>query len=186
MSDAARASEEKPWHARDAQLKPITVPREARRFQGVRAGVVSRMLASILDFLIVALATIGGYLVVAGLRFLWAPTTFKFPSPSFLLLLFAGALLLLFYLTVSWWSAGRTYGEYLFGLRVVNFHGERMRLSGALVRAGFCTVFPIGLLWVAVSRQNRSVQDVVLRTSVVYDWEVRPAKARPTVDPLVG
>jgi hypothetical protein len=31
-------------------------------------------------------------------------------------------------------------------------------------------VFPIGVLWVAVNRENRSVQDIVLRTSVVYEW----------------
>jgi hypothetical protein len=32
-----------------------------------------------------------------------------------------------------------------------------------------CTLFPIGLVWVLVSGENRSVQDVLLRTSVVYD-----------------
>jgi hypothetical protein len=32
-----------------------------------------------------------------------------------------------------------------------------------------CTLFPIGLLWVLVSRGNRSVQDLMLRTSVVYE-----------------
>jgi hypothetical protein len=30
--------------------------------------------------------------------------------------------------------------------------------------------FPLGLAWVAVSRDSRSVQDLLLRTSVVYDW----------------
>jgi hypothetical protein len=33
-----------------------------------------------------------------------------------------------------------------------------------------CVVFPIGLLWVAVSQDNRSAQDILLRTTVVYDW----------------
>ena len=33
----------------------------------------------------------------------------------------------------------------------------------------------IGLLWVALSRENRSVQDLVLRTSVVYDWQAKGA-----------
>jgi hypothetical protein len=32
-------------------------------------------------------------------------------------------------------------------------------------------VFPIGLLWTAVSRENRSLADLLLRTSVVYDWQ---------------
>jgi hypothetical protein len=39
----------------------------------------------------------------------------------------------------------------------------------AAARAFFCTVFPLGLLWVLVSQRNHSVQDVLLRTAVVYD-----------------
>jgi hypothetical protein len=49
----------------------------------------------------------------------------------------------------------------------------------ALVRAAFCVIFPIGLLWVLFSGQNRSLQDLVLRTSVIYDWDVRPLQAPP-------
>ena len=52
----------------------------------------------------------------------------------------------------------------------MSFRGRKLRVVGAFVRAVFCTAFPIGLLWCAVSPANRSVQDVVLRTSVVYDW----------------
>jgi uncharacterized RDD family membrane protein YckC len=59
------------------------------------------------------------------------------------------------------------------GLRVVNGRGRRMRPWTAVLRAGFCVLFPIGLFWVVVSPQNRSVQDVVLRTQVRYDWAVR-------------
>jgi hypothetical protein len=44
----------------------------------------------------------------------------------------------------------------------------------ALLRAALNVVFPLGLAWVAISRQNRSVQDVALGTSVIYDWTVRP------------
>ena len=33
--------------------------------------------------------------------------------------------------------------------------------------------FPVGLFWVAFSRENRSLQDVVLRTSVIHDWLIR-------------
>ena len=44
---------------------------------------------------------------------------------------------------------------------------------GALLRAAFCVAFPIGLFWCVVSRKNRSVQDVVLRTSVIHDWANR-------------
>lgn len=54
---------------------------------------------------------------------------------------------------------------------MVNYRGERMTLPGALLRALLCTTVPIGLLWVAFSRENRSLQDLLLRTSVIYDWE---------------
>jgi uncharacterized RDD family membrane protein YckC len=30
--------------------------------------------------------------------------------------------------------------------------------------------FPVGLLWCAADPARRSVQDIVLRTSVVYNW----------------
>ena len=68
------------------------------------------------------------------------------------------------------------------GLRVVNFRGEHQRWGGAAVRSLFCTTFPIGLLWVIVSGANRSVQDVVLRTSVIYDWP----SGMPTLGGLLG
>jgi uncharacterized RDD family membrane protein YckC len=48
-----------------------------------------------------------------------------------------------------------------------------VHLVVALLRALACVLFPLGLLWVAFSRDLRSVQDIVLRTSVVYDWQHR-------------
>jgi uncharacterized RDD family membrane protein YckC len=56
---------------------------------------------------------------------------------------------------------------------VVNLHGGRLRVSVALLRAAFCVVFPVGLFWVAFSRENRSLQDIVFRTSVIHDWLIR-------------
>jgi uncharacterized RDD family membrane protein YckC len=69
------------------------------------------------------------------------------------------------------------------GLRVLNRGGEPLRLYGAFVRALFCVVFPIGLVWVAVSRENRSAQDMVLRTSVVYDWQPHASGAGHPLGP---
>ena len=81
-----------------------------------------------------------------------------------------GGYLLGLYFWISWATTGRTFGNKLMGLRVVSFRGRLMRWSGALLRAIFCVIVPIGLFWAVISRQNRSVQDVVLRTSVIYDW----------------
>jgi uncharacterized RDD family membrane protein YckC len=64
------------------------------------------------------------------------------------------------------------------GLRVVNFRGQRVRWAGAVLRAAFCVTVPIGLFWAILSPRDRSIQDVVLRTSVVYDWSARAARKR--------
>jgi uncharacterized RDD family membrane protein YckC len=64
---------------------------------------------------------------------------------------------------------GGTYGDRLLGLRVTDGRGARLGWGRCTARALLCTGFPIGLVWVLVSKENRSVQDVLLRTSVVYD-----------------
>ena len=152
------------------------VPREVRPYQGMRAGVVSRLAADVLDGLVVTVTVAAGYGTVAALRFMWDPRTFSFPSASWLLLLTAGLVVSVTYLTVAWTITGRSYGKAVMGLRVLGPFG-RLRLPGAFLRALACTLFPIGLLWCAVSPANRSLQDVVLRTSVVYDWTPRATPA---------
>ena len=39
-----------------------------------------------------------------------------------------------------------------------------------MARALLCVFLPVVLLWVVVSPENRSGADVLLRSSVVYDW----------------
>jgi uncharacterized RDD family membrane protein YckC len=146
------------------------MPPEARRYQGQRAGLVSRLLASAVDLVIVAGAVGAGYLAVSMVLFLWNPAGFRFPAADRTWLLAAGGVVLFCYLSASWAMTGRTWGDLLLGLRVVNYRGEPLRVAGAAVRAALCVAFPVGILYVAVSRANRSVADVVLRTSVVYAW----------------
>jgi uncharacterized RDD family membrane protein YckC len=116
----------------------------------------------------------GGYAAVATLRFLWNSRTFTFPDPGFGLLVIAGGVVMTLYLTACWTASGRTYGDHLLGLRVVGGRGRPLRPVGALLRALLCVVFPLGLFWIVISRDNRSVQDVLLRSSVVYDWSRTP------------
>ena len=153
------------------------VPREARPFQGHRAGLVTRAAAGAIDVGVVILALVACYLVVFAFLYLLDPRKFTAPRPSPALVYAVGVLLLILYLAVSWMGNGRTYGDHVMGLRVVNRQGRRLHPLGALVRAALYVIFPIGLLWVLVSGQNRSLQDLVLRTSVIYDWEVHPLRA---------
>jgi uncharacterized RDD family membrane protein YckC len=163
------------------------LPREARPYQGRRAGLVTRMAAAALDGVVVALLLLIGYGAVVVFLFLLDPRGFTFPAVGLAFSLTTAFTVLVAYQTLAWWLTGRTYGDLVMGLRVVGFRGRPLRLAGSLLRAVFCAFFPIGLLWVALSRENRSVQDLVLRTSVVYDWQPkgavssREARGRPVV-----
>ncbi|MFL6136974.1 MAG: RDD family protein [Frankiaceae bacterium] len=158
--------------ARRAPVTPALASIE--RHQGKRAGIVSRLLASTVDFVVVMLVMAAGYGLVSAAIFLWAPAAFRFPHPPTGALVIAGGFVLFLYLTGSWVTTGRTYGAQLLGLRVVDLRGERMGLAGAATRAALCVLFPLGVMYVLVSTTNRSVQDLLLRTSVVYDWSQAP------------
>ena len=73
------------------------------------------------------------------------------------------------YFAVTLAVVGGTYGDRLLCRRVADDRGARLGWARCVVRAGLCMIFPIGLLWLLVSGQNCSAQDVLLRTSVVYD-----------------
>jgi uncharacterized RDD family membrane protein YckC len=147
------------------------LPREARPYQGRPAGLVTRGVAAALDGVVVALVLAVGYAALAGVRFLLDPLRFTWPQPSWLLNLTTAFVVLVLYLAVAWSVSGRTYGSLVMGLRVLGAHGGRPRPAQALLRAAACAVFPVGLLWCVVGPGHRSVQDVLLRTSVVYDWQ---------------
>jgi uncharacterized RDD family membrane protein YckC len=151
------------------------VPARARRFQGQRAGFVTRALAAVVDAMAIALFLGAVYLGWFVLRFVLAPTSFTPPTVPFAVVLLAGAVTSWLFLTVAWTTTGRTLGARVMGVRVVNYEGKLMRPYGAAVRAAFCLGFMPGMFWVIISRQNRSLQDTVLRTSVIHDWTKRPA-----------
>lgn len=149
------------------------IPREARPYQGQRAGLVTRSLAGTIDALVVAALLLSGYLGLNGLLFLASPRTFQFIDTSFLPVLTLAMGVSILYFAATWAATGRSYGCHVIGLRVVDHRGRRLRPLVALVRAGLCVFVPIGLLWCVVGRNRRSLQDVVLRTTVVYDWRPR-------------
>lgn len=136
---------------------------------GRRAGLVTRVVASVVDAVVVVLLVLAGWGAVAAFRFLLHPARFTLPAPGAQALLWIGLGVLVVYLTVSWAVTGGSYGDRLLGLRVVSPRLARLHWSRCLLRAVLCAVFPIGLFWVALSRDNRSVQDLLVRTAVVYD-----------------
>jgi uncharacterized RDD family membrane protein YckC len=141
-----------------------------------RAGFVSRVSADVIDAVLVSVGTALILITGSMLRALFAGSVFAFPRPNGLGTAAALSVVFVLYLTFFWTATGRTPGKQVAGLRVVT---ERRRpLSGlrAFARALLCVVFPAGLLWVVVSRRNRGVHDIVLGTTVIYDW--KPARRR--------
>lgn len=171
-----REFRERPSSAVDVFHQEAILPSSSRRFQGERAGFVSRAIAAGIDvtliFVVVLLTAAGLWM----LSFILDPTApgvdLQGRIPEIAVLVLYGYFLNWLYWTICWGASGRTIGNLVMGLRVVNHHGDRMRWGGAALRALFCTTVPIGLLWVLVSGANRSVQDVVMRTSVIYDWVI--------------
>lgn len=149
---------------------------------GLPAGIVTRAIAGAVDYAVIAVTVLAIHFARVALRFLWNPVSFHWPRANFALMLGAGAVLMLMYLTVAWSTSGRTWGGAMMSTRVVTPKGNRLGLGYALARAAFTIVFPIGLFWCALP-ERRSVQDMVLRTRVLYDYPIREhhdlARTRP-------
>ena len=164
-----------------------TVPAAGRRYQGDRAGFVIRAIAAVLDVvfvgIIVVLLWIGLWLFLLIFNPLIDPDlTVEVTPPSGYFLL-AGYLLMWLYWTWMWATNGRSLGQYLMGLRVVGRQGRRFGWKLAMLRSGFSAVFPPGLVWAIISPRNRSVQDVMLRTSVIHDWSSSSSESTPESTP---
>lgn len=160
-----------PEEPRLHQIDPI--PPAARSFQGLRAGVVTRTLAGAIDYAIITSLTFGTWIAIAILKFLIDPREFNVPQWPFLWFVILGYCYMVLYLTIGWATTGRSIGSRLLGLRLVGRKGAKLSWPLAFLRASLCTLVPVALYWCVISRENRSVQDVLLRTSVIHDWPVR-------------
>ncbi len=132
------------------------------------AGIVSRGVAATLDLLVVLAILSSAYLGYAMVRLLFSIRDFAFPQPNAVFTATGFIVVSVGYLALCWAVSGRTLGCVAMGLRVVGRKGGRMRPVTALLRAFLCVFFAVGLAWVAVHPERRSVADMVLRTRVVY------------------
>jgi uncharacterized RDD family membrane protein YckC len=154
-----------------------TLPVAARQFQGDRAGLVIRSIAAVIDVVFIGFVIVLAWIGLWLFLLIFNPLVdYGLPRVGYFVL--GGYFLIWAYWSWIWATNGRSLGQYLMGLRLLNRHGLRPGWKLATVRAAFCVVFPVGLLWAVVSRRNRSVQDVVLRTSVVHDWSSQSSSDR--------
>jgi len=157
-------------NATDPFDRDSLVPSSARVHEGHPAGFVSRSYAAVLDLALVALVVVLGYAAWSMARFVLDPHGFSFPTPNTLTQVVAYEAVSVGYLTILWATAGCSVGQQVLGLRVSRRDGAGPGAVQSLARALCCVVFPVGLLWVLVSRQRRALHDVVLHTQVTYAW----------------
>ena len=139
------------------------------------AGIVSRGVAAVIDFLVVGAILAALYLGVVLTTLMFHSTAFSFPSLSIVFSSAFAFVVAVLYLVSCWSVSGCTAGAVVMGLRVVGRRSRRLGPVVALLRAVACVVFPIGLLWVAVDKQRRSLQDLLFGSRVIY--------ARPSATP---
>jgi uncharacterized RDD family membrane protein YckC len=146
-----------------------------RAMQGKNAGFVTRLTANVVDGLLLTVTWVGVLLFVGLVRFVAHPLRgFELPAPPTWVSGLTLCLLAILYFTVTWGGSGRSIGKRMAGLRVTGSAAPPLGHGRAFLRASLCVVFPIGFLWLLVSARNRSLYDIVLSTSVVYDWGFRP------------
>lgn len=139
------------------------------------AGIVSRGVAAVIDLMVVLVLLGLLYVGLILVRLAQSPAAFAFPAVDAVFSTAVTFVVAVLYLTCCWAVSGCTAGAVTMGLRVVGRASSRVHPLVALARAITCVVFPIGLVWVAVDRQRRSLQDIVFRTQVIYS---RPSGRR--------
>jgi uncharacterized RDD family membrane protein YckC len=146
-----------------------------------RAGIVTRLAASVVDGIIEFLCLRGTvWFLEASSRVL---RRFAPPIDVGMVVLTIGPLLIGAYHVLFWRFGGQTPGKWLLGVKVVAHGGGRVTLVRALVRVvGYLlSALPLylGFLWILGPRR-RGWHDVLARTEVVYVARRGPPEPRPT------
>jgi uncharacterized RDD family membrane protein YckC len=132
------------------------------------AGIVSRGVAAVIDFVVIGLLLAALYLGLVLTQVIMHSTNFRFPSLNGVYSSMVAFAVSVLYLVGCWTVSGCTAGGVVMGLRVLGRRDTRLGPIVALLRAVTCVLFPLGMIWVAVDRDRRSVQDVVFQSKVVY------------------
>jgi uncharacterized RDD family membrane protein YckC len=143
----------------------------ARAAQGTRAGFVSQALATALDLGTVVVVEFVALLAYGLLRFLLTDASYEVPQAgpggNTTLFVVIGVALL----WSAWSGSGRAPGMAILGLKVVSRGGLPLSSPRAFWRAVLLVVtLGLGVLWVLVSRKNKSLYDLLCGSAVVHEW----------------
>jgi uncharacterized RDD family membrane protein YckC len=152
----------------------------AREAQKHRAGFVSQVLGAALDAGTIFVLDFALLAVFGFLRFLVTDTSYEYPQPgpalNFVIVFVTGVALL----WSAWSGSGRAPGMAILGLRVVGRDGQRLSSRRAFWRAVLAVLtLGVGVLWVLVSKKNKSIYDLICGSAVVYEWRAGVSAGLP-------
>ncbi|MFI6477470.1 RDD family protein [Nonomuraea sp. NPDC050663] len=133
------------------------------------AGLVSRVMALLIDVLVLVLGTAAVYIVLvegSGLMLGGSPSWVRPVAGAVM-----GALPTA-YFTLAWWLTGQTAGDIVMGVTVSRADGRRLGLLHALLRAvvglALAPVWLAGMVTTLIDGRRRSLLDMLFGTVVRY------------------
>lgn len=167
---------------------------------GHYAGLISRLVAFILDTLILAgVILFTSWFIVTSWKMLQLePIFYQLGERNVILKnliafltspIFYSLIMILFvasYYIFFWTIAGQTPGKGILGLRILPVRAGKLKLSRAILRylAYYLSIIPFGLgiLWILVDDRRMAWHDKIAGTYVVYAWEAKPDQSFLSVE----
>jgi uncharacterized RDD family membrane protein YckC len=165
---------------------PPSGPTTPSNLQGRAAGLVSRLVAFVIDVILISiLIRATGWLLedvrmVTGTYFaLPGLTPASAGTASIQVTVIGGLLMSAAYFLFFWALAGVTPGKGLMGLRVVTRDGRPLSLVRSAVRLfGYLVSLPLyamGYWWIAIDNWREAWHDKRAKTAVLYTWDAHPS-----------
>jgi len=157
---------------------------------GQYAGFVTRLVAFVIDFVIVAVLVIISNaaieLIATLLKNMHLLRSGALTETVVAVVAVAlGVVLIVAYYIGFWLAAGQTPGKRIMGVRIVRTDGGRVKLGNVARRfAGYwlsCILF-LGFLWILVDNQRQAWHDSLSGTIVIYSRPTPPELLIPVPD----
>ena len=148
-----------------------------QQLQGTTAGFVTRLLAYLLDVVILtAIIAFGGWVALL-LDDLFKDAGFDLPTSSAAVFTALTVWVIGGYYVISWSLTGRTVGKAVLGVKVVMPNGRPPSIGRSFLRLFGYAVSTLalfaGYFWILVDENRKGWHDHIAGTWVVYDWNRR-------------
>ena len=156
-------------------------------WRGHYAGFASRLVAIIIDILILSVALAVTFflynIIITNLvsvsRLVFGRELIqRTPASTVVVTVVIVFVVLAIYFIFFWAAIGTTIGGLILGIKIVNRFGKNPSVWQSIVRFLAEFFFPvfgvIESLWILFNRQRRAVFDMIAGTFVVYTWDAKP------------